>query len=173
MNVEIWSETPIFLFWEYLFRNFGILSLQCAIHNLDNNKIGKQFSSSKIWLVSLLFYNVNLSFVCFHSKLSALSLEDFYKYIFFGGLTVYKIPFIIVLWVTNFYVFKLYQRTELNFEMKCQKLHAAPGTWRIWKSGYIHSFVSRLYQALAATTIQNSVLSLLKTFTNRNWSYSL
>jgi hypothetical protein len=24
MNVEIGTETPIFLFWEYLFRNFGI-----------------------------------------------------------------------------------------------------------------------------------------------------
>jgi hypothetical protein len=30
MNVEIGTETPIFLFWEYLFRNFGILSLQCS-----------------------------------------------------------------------------------------------------------------------------------------------
>ncbi len=27
--MEIGTETPIFLFWEYLFRNFGILSLQC------------------------------------------------------------------------------------------------------------------------------------------------
>jgi hypothetical protein len=33
MNVEIGTETPIFLFWEYLFRNFGILSLQCGIEN--------------------------------------------------------------------------------------------------------------------------------------------
>jgi hypothetical protein len=30
MNVEIGTETLIFLFWEYLFRNFGVLSLQCA-----------------------------------------------------------------------------------------------------------------------------------------------
>jgi hypothetical protein len=30
MNVEIGTETPIFLSWEYLFRNFGILSLQCS-----------------------------------------------------------------------------------------------------------------------------------------------
>jgi hypothetical protein len=29
MNVEIGTETPIFLFWQYLFRNFGVLSLQC------------------------------------------------------------------------------------------------------------------------------------------------
>jgi hypothetical protein len=30
MNVEIGTETPKFLFWEYLFQNFGILSLQCG-----------------------------------------------------------------------------------------------------------------------------------------------
>jgi hypothetical protein len=30
MNVEIGTETPIFLFWKYLFRNFGIFSLQCG-----------------------------------------------------------------------------------------------------------------------------------------------
>jgi hypothetical protein len=29
MNVEIGTETPIFLFWEYLVQIFGILSLQC------------------------------------------------------------------------------------------------------------------------------------------------
>jgi hypothetical protein len=31
MNVEIRTEASIFLFWEYLFRNFGILSLQCGV----------------------------------------------------------------------------------------------------------------------------------------------
>jgi hypothetical protein len=31
MTVEIGTDTPIFLFWDYLFRNFGILSLQCSI----------------------------------------------------------------------------------------------------------------------------------------------
>ncbi len=30
MNVEIGTESPLFLFWEYLFQNFGILSLQCG-----------------------------------------------------------------------------------------------------------------------------------------------
>jgi hypothetical protein len=31
MNVEIGTEAPIFLFWEYLFQIFGILSLQCVV----------------------------------------------------------------------------------------------------------------------------------------------
>jgi hypothetical protein len=30
MNVEIGTNAPIFLFWEYLFQIFGILSLQCT-----------------------------------------------------------------------------------------------------------------------------------------------
>jgi hypothetical protein len=30
MNVAIGTEAPIFLFWEYLFQIFGILSLQCT-----------------------------------------------------------------------------------------------------------------------------------------------
>ncbi len=31
MNVEIWTETPLFLFWEYLFQNFGILYFCSAV----------------------------------------------------------------------------------------------------------------------------------------------
>ncbi len=31
MNLEIGTETPLFLFWEYLFQIFGILSLQCIL----------------------------------------------------------------------------------------------------------------------------------------------
>jgi hypothetical protein len=30
MNVEIGTEAPILLFWEYLFQIFVILSLQCS-----------------------------------------------------------------------------------------------------------------------------------------------
>jgi hypothetical protein len=33
MNVEIGTEAPIFLFWEYLFQIFGILSLQCMVQS--------------------------------------------------------------------------------------------------------------------------------------------
>ncbi len=31
MNVDIGTEAPIFLFWEYLLQIFGILSLQCDV----------------------------------------------------------------------------------------------------------------------------------------------
>ncbi len=44
MNVEIGTETPIFLFWYYLFQNFGLLSLQCDIPAGDG-KIGNPFYS--------------------------------------------------------------------------------------------------------------------------------
>jgi hypothetical protein len=41
MNVETGTETPIFLFWEYLFRNFGILSLQCVLKTLHFKRLSK------------------------------------------------------------------------------------------------------------------------------------
>jgi hypothetical protein len=39
MNVEIGTETPIFLFWEYLFQISGILSLQCEPSTLATAKM--------------------------------------------------------------------------------------------------------------------------------------
>jgi hypothetical protein len=47
MNVEIGTEAPIFLFWEYLFQIFGILSLQCAAEEGLPVDLGRLKSS--IW----------------------------------------------------------------------------------------------------------------------------
>jgi hypothetical protein len=42
MNVEIGTEAPTFLFWEYLFKIFGILSLECMQDRQYNFIISKK-----------------------------------------------------------------------------------------------------------------------------------
>ncbi len=47
MNVEIGTEAPIFLFWEYLFQIFGILSLQCELYSDEDKDIDKSATPVK------------------------------------------------------------------------------------------------------------------------------
>ncbi len=64
MNVEIGTEAPIFLFWEYLFQIFGILSLQCS-------KLGNAFSAA---MQPIGFFNI-LKLTCCLSR-SSLHVQD-------------------------------------------------------------------------------------------------
>jgi hypothetical protein len=47
MNVEIGTEAPIFLFWEYLFQIFGILSLQCSVKVRRSAKLLARMPNAK------------------------------------------------------------------------------------------------------------------------------
>ncbi len=49
MNVEIGTEAPIFLFWEYLFQIFGILSLQCVWPDMHVHEYGSAFEGRIPW----------------------------------------------------------------------------------------------------------------------------
>jgi hypothetical protein len=65
MNVEIETETPIFPFWEYLFRSFGILSLQCIFC------LGGSILSRKVQIV--VPYFVRFNSCCFSTYCSTES----------------------------------------------------------------------------------------------------
>ncbi len=61
MNVEIGTEAPIFLFWEYLFQIFGILSLQCGLWTVHYcciifENILSTFTSITLSIRELLWY---------------------------------------------------------------------------------------------------------------------
>jgi hypothetical protein len=78
MNVEIGTESPVFLFWEYLFQIFGILSLQCtdviARQNSSNNEhktilekiliYGDLLSRPQEMINVYVFELKNMSFLC-------------------------------------------------------------------------------------------------------------
>ncbi len=89
MNVEIGAETPIFLFWEYLFPNFGNLSLQCSFPSSNKKVYFQPCSCSHMSTQSYrsvhgrmnykdtkpnmsLFFKINLL-----TDIAALSLTDF------------------------------------------------------------------------------------------------
>jgi hypothetical protein len=61
MNVEIGTETPIFLLWEYLFQNVGIVSLQCIFSFEYSLRINTIFTALKLYFnKSIYLFRVNM-----------------------------------------------------------------------------------------------------------------
>ncbi len=65
MNVEIGAEAPIFLFWEYLFQIFGILSLQCSWDLANQNKETfsvwkEEVKSAKLLIMTYAYILLNI-----------------------------------------------------------------------------------------------------------------
>ncbi len=68
MNVEIGTETPIFLFWEYLLQIFGIFSLQCEplIGRIDTREGTK--SSTSFFNSIFCLFNDDTVLLCISSS---------------------------------------------------------------------------------------------------------
>jgi hypothetical protein len=81
MNVEIGIEAPIFLFWEYLFQIFGILSLQCGWRTASKGPVRIQYKCLvSIYVVpemKLLFPKQNYN-VLSPSSNTPISVRDLY-----------------------------------------------------------------------------------------------
>ncbi len=115
----IGTEAPIFLFWEYLFQIFGIMSLQCAIlpHSflayfaLKTSVLPWSFLSFGLWLACMvlnivLFISKLLGTTInkFHSEYSSLFLveENIYVYfIIFSSILFFSILFISPIFVIS------------------------------------------------------------------------
>ncbi len=74
MNVEIGTEAPIFLFCEYLFQIFGILSMQCKAVRTSVGRSGKEQEEHLTHLLKLAKQFVRLLAEVEKSKKSISSI---------------------------------------------------------------------------------------------------
>jgi hypothetical protein len=89
MNVEIGTESPIFLFWEYLFRKLGILSLQCieSPSNREDYTFTGAVDRFQSLILLLLFIHTYLIFsiIC-NLIVTVFSVGLFLRYFASNGL---------------------------------------------------------------------------------------
>ncbi len=85
MNVEIGTEAPIILFWEYLFQIFCILSLQCSMVKIffiwnvvevtDLEYVQLSETSSYVYCTLAMLVCLNKNITCLNQRLNTVYTE--------------------------------------------------------------------------------------------------